>query len=332
MARGHEGSCRFCRRVIGEGVNPEKGALSVEFTYADCIRLMPEWSGLALEIRELKGGITNRLYRVTSATGMDCVFRFYGKKTELFIDRDAETENLRLLGALGITPRLIRYLPEQGVTVVEFIPGYVLKNEDFLKEELWERIISPIRTVHQSGIRLPSLFNPLTEVRRLYKILEGINPGYPEFDLPGTIGILQKISEAAGVSPSRYVPCHNDLLADNFVLTEDGNRSFMCLIDWEYGGMAPAHYDLADMFQEILLPRQVERRLVDLYWEGNDTDHHQYMTDLFKPFPDIYWFLWSLIQLNISSLAFDYYRYGKIKYENARKNIDILRSHYGVAL
>ena len=43
------------------------------------------------------------------------------------------------------------------------------------------------------------------------------------------------------------------------------------------------------------------------------------MTDLFKPFPDIYWFLWSLIQLNISTIPFDYYNYGKVKFENARK-------------
>jgi len=306
----------------------------MEFTYADCVKLMPEWNGQALDIRELKGGITNQLYRVTSGNGMDCVFRFYGKKTELFIDRDAEMENLRQLGALGITPRLIRYLPEQGVTVVEFIPGYVLKNPAFLKEDLWERIISPIRMVHQSGIRLPSLFNPLIEVRRLYKTLEEINPHYPEFDIPGTIKILEKISEVAGVSPSQYVPCHNDLLADNFVLTEDGDRfkSPMCLIDWEYGGMAPAYYDLADMFQEILLPRQVERRLLSVYWEGNDTDHHHYMTDLFKPYPDIYWFLWSLIQLNISSIEFDYYHYGKVKYDNARKNVDFLQNHYGVTM
>jgi thiamine kinase-like enzyme len=306
----------------------------MEFTYADCVRLMPELKGQTLDIRELKGGITNQLYRVTSGNGVDCVFRFYGKKTELFIDRDAETENLRRLGAVGVAPRLIRYLPEQGVTVVEFIPGYVLNNGDFLKEELWERIVSPIRTIHRSGITLPSLFNPLIEVRRLYRALEGINPRYPEFDIPGTIAILEKIGEAAGISSSRYVPCHNDLLADNFVLTEDGDRSRhpMCLIDWEYGGMAPAYYDLADMFQEILLPRQVERKLLDIYWKGNDTDHHQYMTDLFKPYPDIYWFLWSLIQLNISSIEFDYFQYGKTKYENARKNIDFLRSDYGVAL
>lgn len=306
----------------------------MEFTIADCIKLMPEWIGLNLDIRELKGGITNQLYRVTSGDGIDCVFRFYGKKTELFIDRDAEMENLRQLEPLGITPRLIRYLPDRGVTVVEFIPGYVLKNEDFLKEELWEKIISPIRKVHQSGIRLPLLFNPLIEVRRLYGILEKIHSHYPEFDIPGTIGILEKISEVAGVSPSSYVPCHNDLLADNFVLTENGNRSgsSMCLIDWEYGAMAPAHYDLADMLQEILLPREVEKRLLGLYWEGNDRDHHLYMTDLFKPFPDIYWFLWSLIQRNISSIEFDYYHYGKVKYDNARENIRYLHNHYGITL
>jgi len=306
----------------------------MEFTYADCIKLMPEWNGLTLHIRALKGGITNQLYRVTSGKGIDCVFRFYGKKTELFIDRDAEMENLRQLAGLGITPRLIRYIPEQGVTVVEFIPGYVLKNKDFLKEELWERIISPIRTVHQSGIKLPSLFNPLIEVKRLYKTLEEINPHYPAFDIPGIIGILEQLDKIAGIFPSQYVPCHNDLLADNFVLTGDGDRFKppMCLIDWEYGGMAPAYYDLADMFQEILLPRQVERGLLSVYWEGNDTDHHHYMTDLFKPYPDIYWFLWSLIQMNISSIEFDYYHYGKVKYDNARKNVDYLRNHYGVTL
>jgi thiamine kinase-like enzyme len=303
----------------------------MEFTSADCVKLMPEWDGLALDIRELKGGITNRLYRVTSGNGIDCVFRFYGKKTGLFIDRDAEMENLRRLGPLGIAPRLIRYLPGQGVTVVEFIPGTVLTNADFLKEELWERIVSPVRSVHRSGITLLSLFNPLVEVRRLCKILEGFNTRYPEFDIPRTVGLLQRISEAAGVPPSEYVACHNDLLADNFVLTED-LKSPVCLIDWEYGGMAPAWYDLADMFQEILVPREVERGLLSVYWEANDLDHHQYMTDLFKPFPDIYWFLWSLIQLTISSIEFDYYRYGKVKYDNALKNIAFLHTHYGLAM
>jgi thiamine kinase-like enzyme len=304
----------------------------MELTAAECIRLMPELNGLVLDIRELKGGITNRLYRVKSGDGGDYVFRFYGKKTELFIDRDMEMENIRRLSPLGITPRLIRYLPEESVTIVEFIPGTVLKNGDFLKENLWEKIVSPIRTIHRSGIRLPFLFNPLAEVKRLYRILEGIHPDYPEFDISGTIGILERIDEMAAVPVSEYVPCHNDLLADNFILTETEGpwKGSMCLIDWEYGGMAHAWYDMADMFQEILIPREVERQLLSIYWEGNDIDRHQYRTDVFKPFPDIYWFLWSLIQLNVSKIQFDYYQYGKVKYDNAQNNIKFIRNQYGV--
>jgi hypothetical protein len=76
----------------------------------------------------------------------------------------------------------------------------------------------------------------------------------------------------------------------------------------------------------------VERNLLRIYWEDKDLDFHQYMTDLFKPFPDIYWFLWSLIQLNISTIPFDYYNYGKVKFENAQGNIAYLRDFHKAKL
>ena len=296
-----------------------------EFTYEACIRLMPELKGLELDIQELKGGITNRLYRVRTPDGHDYVFRLYGQNTELFIDRNVEMENLRRMEPLKITPKVIRYLPVQKATIVEFIPGDVLKNKDFEREDLWERIIRPIKIIHQSGIRLPYLFDPLAEVKRLYKILDGIHSNYPEFDIPNTIQVLEKISNVAGVPYAQYVSCHNDLLADNFILTGDRKRFSepMCLIDWEYGGMAPSYYDIADLFQEILVPREVERSLLEIYWENKEVDRHEYMTDLLKPFPDIYWFIWSLIQLKISTISFDYYNYGRVKYENAQKNIGL---------
>ncbi len=299
-----------------------------------CIGLMPELRGLNLEIKELKGGITNQLYRIRSDDGQDYVFRFYGNKTELLIDRDVEMENLNRLQKTGVTPKVIKYLPDQRVTIVEFIPGYVLKNEDFLKKELWSFIIRPIKIIHQSRTMLPCIFDPFDEVKRFYKILEGFDVNYTEFDIQGTIDVLGKIAKIAAVSPCQYVPCHNDLLADNFIFTNgsQGLAEPMYLIDWEYGGMAPVYYDFADMFQEILLPKDVERELLMIYWEDRNIDFHEYMTDLFKPFPDIYWFLWSLIQLNISNISFDYYEYGKVKFENARKNIEYLKAHYKVRI
>ena len=106
----------------------------------------------------------------------------------------------------------------------------------------------------------------------------------------------------------------------------------MFLIDWEYAGISLPHYDLADMFQEVLVHREVEKKLLMIYWEDKDTEYHQYRVDLLKPFPDIYWFLWSLIQLNISTIPFDFYQYGRVKYGHALKNIDYLRDHYGLTI
>jgi hypothetical protein len=90
------------------------------------------------------------------------------------------------------------------------------------------------------------------------------------------------------------------------------------------------YYDLADMFQEILVSRETEAELLKIYWEDRAMDRHIRMTDLFKPFPDIYWFLWSLIQQNISTIDFDFYNYGNVKYRNAQENIQYLTDHYGV--
>jgi thiamine kinase-like enzyme len=308
--------------------------VSETLTEETLVELMPELKGLDLTIDELKGGITNKLYRVQSSNGGDFVVRFYGQNTELFIDREVEMENLRRMASTGIAPKLVRYLPDWNVTVVEFIPGYVLKNEDFLKRDLWKKIVRPIRIVHQSGATLPRRFDPLHEVKGLYALLNRLNADYLEFDIDQTIATLEKISRYARVPLDRFVPCHNDLLADNFILVENQEKytESICLIDWEYAGMSTPYYDIADMFQEILVPRNVEREILRVYWEDKDLDHHIAMTDLFKPFPDIYWFLWSLIQRNISTIDFDYYNYGKVKYENAQSNIQYLKETYGVPL
>jgi thiamine kinase-like enzyme len=298
------------------------------------LELMPELRGLELTINELKGGITNKLYWVQSSDGHNLVVRLYGRKTELFIDRDVEMENITRMEPTGVTPKLIRYLPDRRVTIVEFIPGYVMKNEDFRKEELWEKIVRPIKIIHRSRVTLPYVFNPLAEVQRMYKLFLGLKVEYGEFKIEETIDLLENIHGHAKITPDQYVSCHNDLLADNFILVEDLEkyREPMYLIDWEYAGMSTPYYDLADMFQEILVPKEVEEGILRIYWEGKNLDHHTYITDLFKPFPDIYWFLWSLIQHKVSTIDFDFYNYGKTKYENAQGNIQYLRDHYGMNL
>ena len=308
--------------------------LDQEFTPEICYELLPEWRGIDVRITQLKGGITNKLYRIQSTKG-DYTVRIYGDKTDLFIDRDQETRIIREMAKIGVCSQLIKYMPEKGVTIVEFIDDVtVLTNDHFRDPALHPTIVEPIRKIHQSGIALERIFNPLLEVMKMAHILKNLGAASSEFDIAGTIERLTHLSGILNVPLSEYTPCHNDLLADNFLLVNESARdryaSPMYIIDWEYAGMAPPYYDIADMFQEILVPRETEKEIVAAYCGGYRLDHVLRSIDLFKPFPDIFWFLWSLIQLNVSTIEFDYYTYGKTKYENAVANLDFIGTEYGV--
>ncbi|UCF93947.1 MAG: phosphotransferase family protein [Desulfobacterales bacterium] len=310
--------------------------LDQEFNATACYDLLPEWKDLEVRITQLNGGITNKLYRVRSAKG-DYTVRIYGDKTDLFIDRDHEAHTIEEMSKLGVASRMVKYIPERGVTIVEFIDdSIVLTNQHFLDASLYPKIVEPIRKIHSSGVRLKKIFDPLVEIMKMSAILKRLDVEYEEFDIAGTIQRLIKLSSIINMPESEFSPCHNDLLADNFILiNDDALHKYdapMYLIDWEYAGMAPRHYDIADMFQEILVPREAEKGIVAQYCNGVDFDRTLFLIDLFKPFPDIYWFLWSLIQLNVSKITFDYYNYGKVKYENALKNLTFVQEAYGVAV
>jgi len=232
--------------------------LDQEFTTDVCHQLLPEWKDFDIKIAELSGGITNKLYRIQSEKG-DYTVRIYGDKTDLFINRDYEAHTIQEMAKVGVASNLIKYMPEIGVTIVEFIgDSIVLKNDHFLNASLHPKIVEPIRKIHSSGVRLKKIFNPLVEVMKMSAILRGLDAEYKEFDISGTIQRLIKLSSIINIPESEYTPCHNDLLADNFILiNEDARDRYeepMYIIDWEYGGMAPKYYDIADMFRKYWFP------------------------------------------------------------------------------
>ncbi|MBU4371690.1 MAG: choline/ethanolamine kinase family protein [Pseudomonadota bacterium] len=310
--------------------------LERDFNTETCYELLPEWKGIDVRITQLSGGITNKLYRIRSEKG-DYTVRIYGDKTDLFINRDHEAHALKEMEKVGVSSRLVKYMPEIGVTIVEFIDNsIVLTNNHFLDEALYPKIVSPIRKIHNSGVRLKKIFNPMFEVGKMAAILKDLDVRYDEFAIDETVKRLARLSKVIDIPETDYTACHNDLLADNFILIKEGFEHLysapMYIIDWEYAGMSTKYYDLADMFQEILVPREAERRIIREYCEDIDFDKTLYHIDLSRPFPDIYWFLWSLIQLSISKIAFDYYGYGKTKYENALRNIEFIGNEYKVTV
>ena len=98
---------------------------------------------------------------------------------------------------------------------------------------------------------------------------------------------MAKISEISQIDPLDYVSCHNDLLAANFILVagRNNNQEPVYLIDWEYAGMSTPYYELSDLFQEILIPREIEVKILKTYWEDRiwiNTFSKQVCSSLFR--------------------------------------------------
>ena len=287
------------------------------------IGIFSELEGIPYTLTPLTGGITNTIFRIKSDLG-DWAVRFYGENTELFIDRNAEVKTIKLMAEIGISPKLIHFFPEKRITSVEFIDfAKTLNNDDFLNESYHKPIMDTIHNIHSSDVKLSRIFNPIIEIEKMLKILESLGVDLSEFDIDHSIPQLHELDQRLNIPDNQYVPCHIDLLAENFLSVKHPDfPTGLAVIDWEYAGMAPAAYDIADMLQEALMPNQLEKKLIHLYCKGNNENEFWRKVQLFKPFPDFYWFLWPLIQKEISKIDFDFYTYGKGKYKNAVQNMN----------
>ena len=85
---------------------------------------LPSLAGTQRRLELLTGGLTNRNYRVSLASGEQFVARFAGAKSSLLaIDRDAEYRNSVSAAQAGVGPEVVEYAPKQGVLLVKWING-----------------------------------------------------------------------------------------------------------------------------------------------------------------------------------------------------------------
>jgi len=71
-----------------------------------CINLLPSWRDFSIQdvsMHKISGGISNLIMKVAPSAGLvaPVVFKVFGDKTELLVDRDKELMNLIHLNAAG---------------------------------------------------------------------------------------------------------------------------------------------------------------------------------------------------------------------------------------
>jgi thiamine kinase-like enzyme len=173
-------------------------------------------------------------------------------------------------------------------------------------------VIDAYKAFHTAPLlpQTKTVFDMIDEHVEQVASLKGWRPGDVE-------GLHVKVADARAAmlaSGLDLVPCFNDPMPGNFLIGAD--KSVM-LIDYEYASNNDRAYDLGAWFGEMFLTPQQEVALVKRY-HGGDAPAILARARIYKAMADIKWATWSMVQERISSLAFDFRKYGVWKYMRAR--------------
>src|SRR4051794_36730408 len=194
---------------------------------------------LALDLGEPPGvpqprrvGITNRNFR-TRFGGVDYVIRVPGKDTNLLeIDRGAERIANERAAGIGIAPQVVAMLDEPQCIVTLFIEGEGLDAADLRQPPMLTDVARSLRAIHDLGEPLPTIFDSFRVVETYADTARERGarppPAYEE-----ALGHARAIEAALSGPEHDPVPCHNDLLAANFIRGPEQ----LWIVDWEYAGM-----------------------------------------------------------------------------------------------
>jgi thiamine kinase-like enzyme len=255
------------------------------------------WPGRAAEIEVLGGGITNRNFKVVVG-GEAFVLRVGGRDTALLgIDRGHEHEASVVAARLGIAPEVVRF--EDGCLVTRFVEGEIGRASPAEVGRLLRRL--------HGGPSIPGRFDAfrVVEVYARTAAARGI-PIPHEYDRARELAAqIETLRSAAPL-----VPCHNDLLAANFI--HDGERVW--LVDWEYAGMGDPFFDLANFAVNNGLDEDGEAALLAAYG-AEDT---QALT-LMRFMSDFREAMWGVVQQALSELDFDFGGYAAMHFERVAR-------------
>ena len=282
------------------------------------IQLIPELRGKPVTVWPLGGGLTNLNYRI-NADDESYVLRVAGKDTALLgIDRACEVACSRAAAKSGVGPEVVAYLSEQEVMVRRFVPGRVLTVADIQQPAVLRRVVEALRPYH-GGPPGAGSFSPFATVRNYYALARERRVTFPH-SLERALELLARIEQNLPTGDSSC-PCHNDLLASNFI--DDG--AAVRIIDWEYGGMGDRFFDFGNLAANNEFADQHERAFLTLYFGEVRPDHLRRLR-LMRLTSDMREAMWGFLQAAISTLDVDYLAYGR---KHVERFMDYARAEAG---
>jgi thiamine kinase-like enzyme len=278
----------------------------------DAVALVSLWRGEAVKVSPLSGGLTNENYLV-EVDGMRYVIRVPGQSTELLsIDRVNEVFNTKAAATTGIGPGVLEVVPDLDVMVLEFIEGPTMSAKTLRSNEMAQRMATSFRRLHAAP-RFLLDFNMFRLIETYLEIVEAHNVTIPA-DYRDRLPTVREIERAVNARPLPSVPCHNDLLSENFI--DDG--SALRVVDYELSGNNDPCFDLGNTAQEAEFDGELRAALCEAYFGRPDPQQLARM-NLFALMSDVGWTLWGAIQAKISTIDYDFVGYYTARWHRAEE-------------
>ena len=276
----------------------------------DAVGHVSLWRGRAARVSPLSGGLTNENYLVETG-GERYVMRIPGASTELLsIDRGNEVYNTKAAASTGIGPRVLEHIPDLDVMVLEFIEGETMSAPALQSAAMVRRMAESFKRLH-AGPRFKRAFDMFRLIETYLRIVEEHEVEIPA-DYRERLPLVAEIERAVRVGALPSVPCHNDLLAENYI--DDGEQ--LWIIDFEYSGNNDPCFELGDTAQECAFDDELRVALCTAYFGGDDPVQLARM-ELFALMADVGWTLWAAIQAKISSIDYDFWGWAEERWARA---------------
>jgi thiamine kinase-like enzyme len=278
------------------------------------IAAVPAWRGHEPAITPIEAGRTNRNYRVDVGTGTFFLRLSHEDTALLGIDRVAEYEAALAAAAAGVGPEVVAHLPEHGCLITVWVPGEPLTEGDMEQGSVLAEVVRVVSTIH-AGPALPTTFDAFRVVEEYRRVSEERGVAIPDAYEPAHAR-AERIEAALARAPVPPCPCHNDLLADNFLKGTEG----FWLVDFEYSGMGDPFFDLGNLSINNGLSEASQERLLLLMF-GEPTDAHRARLQLMRIMSDYREAMWGVIQQGLSTLDIDYVAYADRHFDRLSRSM-----------
>jgi thiamine kinase-like enzyme len=278
------------------------------------------WPGSETRISPIAAGLTNQNFRV-EVDGTPFFVRLPGASTDLLaVDRANELHNTRAAAEAGVGPPVVAEDTQSGAFALEWVDGRTMSNAAFAEPGTPARIAEVLGQLH-AGPRFRDDFDMARLSAHYLRVVDErslrIPDGYREH-----LAAIPRIEAALAARPLPTVPCHNDLLAENYL--DDGTR--LWIVDYEYSGNNDPAFELGNTAQELQFDAPRQEELCAAYF-GPERFEREGAALLARMrlqmiMSDVGWTLWAAIQAAISTIDYDFWGWAEERWGRASAAID----------